>query len=155
MSEDLHRLAWPIAPVNTAALVDRYSIGQLAQTYALGVDMRDLALARSAFSADAYSEGSNTSGPIDEYLPGILKAVSAFKATQHNITNQYIRLDGDEAMLWSYAFAIHKMMPDAERPDFDLGVTYRDQCRRYSQGWLIVRRKVVIQWSQTYPRVNV
>ena len=30
-------------------------------------------------------------------------------ATQHNITNQHVSLNGDEALVWSYAIAVHKV----------------------------------------------
>lgn len=152
MSEELRRWGGAFPPPGAAELADRYAVGQLARVYALGVDMRDYELARSVFAPDAVAEGSTTGGPIDEYLPNIVNSVKAFKATQHNITNQYITLDGDEALVWSYAIAVHKVMPDAERLPFDLGVTYRDTCRRFPEGWLIVHRKVVIQWSQNYPK---
>jgi hypothetical protein len=146
--------AWggPIAPPGVAELADRYALGQLARVYALGVDLRDYALARSVFADDAMCEGSSTGGPVDEYLPFIVKSVSAFAATQHNITNQYITLDGDEALVWSYAIAVHKVTQHSDRPHFNLGVSYRDTCRRFPSGWLIVKRKVVLHWSQNYAK---
>lgn len=151
MSDDLRKWAGPIPSPSASELADRYAIGQFARVYALGIDTREYDLTRSVFAADAFVEGTGLSGPIDEYLPKIHAGVSAFKVTQHNITNQYIALDGDEALLWSYAIAVHKVMPDATRPDFTLGVQYRDTCRRFPAGWQIVRRKVVLQWSEQGP----
>lgn len=151
--ENTHQWAGPGVPPPAAELADRYAIGQLARIYCLGVDTRDLALARSIFADECVAEGSSGwGGPIDEYLPQIIKGVSAFQVTQHNITNQYITIDGDEALCWNYAIAVHKVVPDADRPHFDLGVTYRDTCRRFADGWKIVHRKVVLHWNQTYPK---
>lgn len=151
MSEDLRQWAGPIAPPGPAELADRYALGQLARVYALGVDMRDYELARSVFAADAIAEGS-FSGPIDDYLPKVHGGAAAYQATQHNITNQYVSLNGDEALVWSYAVAVHKVAPgesrDDGRKDMTLGVQYRDACRRFPEGWLIVRRQAVIQWSE-------
>lgn len=140
----------PVAAPSAQDLADRYALGQLARVYALGVDLRQYPLARSVFADEAVVEGTGTSGAIDEYLPFILKSVGAFEATQHNITNQYITLDGSEALVWSYAIAVHKVREDADRTDFDLGVIYQDTCRRFEGGWLIVKRKVAMLWSQKH-----
>lgn len=151
-SEEQLRWGGPIAPPTSDELADRYALGQLARVYALGVDMRDYGLARSVFADDAVVEGTGTSGAIDDYLPFIVESVSKFKATQHNITNQYISIEGGEAVVWSYAIAVHKVMPDADRPHFNLGVTYCDTCRRTADGWLIARRSVKFHWKQEYSK---
>ena len=149
-SEELRRWGGPIASPDPAELGDRYALGQLARVYALGVDLRDYRLARSVFADEAVVEGTGTSGAIDEYLPFIVESVSKFKSTQHNITNQYISIEGDRALVWSYAIAVHKVMPAADRPHFNLGVTYRDSCQRLPAGWLIVGRSVKFHWKQEY-----
>jgi len=148
MSDDLRRWAGPIPSPNAAELADRYAVSQLVKVYALGVDMRDYELTRSVFAPDANAEGSAASGPIDEYLPKVWGGAGAFQATQHNITNQHVSLNGDEALVWSYAIAVHKAAPGDDRSDLTLGVQYRDTCRRFPGGWLIVHRKVVVQWAE-------
>ena len=148
MNDDLHRWAGPIASPSPAELADRYAISQLVKVYALGVDMRDYELTRSVFAPDAHADGSGGIGPIDDYLPKVYHGAAAYEATQHNITNQHVSLNGDEALVWSYAIAVHKSAPGEERPNLTLGVQYRDTCRRFPKGWLIVSRKVVIQWAE-------
>lgn len=151
--ESTHQWAGPGVPPSASDLADRYAIGQLPRIYCLGVDTRDFDLARTIFADECVAEGSSGwGGPIDEYLPQIIKGVSAFRVTQHNITNQYITLDGDDALVWSYAIAVHKVLPDADRDHFDLGVMYRDTCRRFADGWKIVHRQVTMQWNQSYPK---
>lgn len=152
IDDQVMRWTGPIAPPSPEDLADRYALGQLARVYALGVDARNYPLARSVFAEGAVVEGTGTSGAIDEYLPFIIDSVSKFKATQHNITNQYVTLDGDDAEVWSYAIAIHKVRDGADRPDFDLGVIYQDSCRRSTQAWSIIRRKVVMLWSHKHER---
>jgi hypothetical protein len=151
MTDDLKRWAGPIAPPGAAELADRYAVSQLVKVYALGVDMRDFALTRSVFAADASAEGTVGAFPIDEYLPKVYEGAAAYEATQHNITNQHVVVDGDEAVCWSYAIAVHKAAAGDGRPDLTMGVQYRDTCRRFADGWLIVRRKVVRVWSETTP----
>jgi hypothetical protein len=110
--------------------------------------MRDYRITRSVFAPDAFAEGSAGAAAIDEYLPRVHNGAATFEATQHNITNQHVSLDGDEAVVWSYAIAVHKVAPGDTRENMTLGVQYRDTCRRFPDGWLIVKRKVVIQWAE-------
>jgi hypothetical protein len=148
LKDDIHRWSGPLAPPSAEELADRYALSQLVKVYALGADMRDYELMRSVFADDAFGEGSTKSAPIDEYLPFVFEGASAYAATQHNITNQYISIDGDEALVWSYAIAIHKAEVGGDRPHLNIGVQYRDQCRRSANGWLITYRKVVVQWAE-------
>lgn len=145
---ELAAWAGPIAAPTSAELADRYAVSQLCKVYALGMDMRAYALSRSAFADDAFAEGSVGLAPIDDYLPKVYAGASGFAATQHNITNQYVTLDGDTAVVWSYAVAYHWAAPGETRSDLVVGVQYRDQCRRFPEGWLITARKVVKQWAQ-------
>lgn len=154
MTDDLTRWRGPIAPPNPAELADRYALGQLCKVYALGVDMQDYELARSVFAADAFAEGSVGGFPIDEYLPKVYHGAGAYQATQHNITNQHILVDGDEAVVWNYAVAVHKARPDDPREHLTVGVQYRDTCRRFAQGWQITHRKVVWQWQERTPNAG-
>jgi len=149
MDHEMARWAGPMAPPSATELADRYAIGQLVKVYALGIDSREYALTRSVFADDAMAEGSVTAGPIDEYLPVVYEGAAAFGATQHNITNQHVLLDGDEALLWSDAIAVHKAAPgDDTRGELTMGVQYRDRCRRFADGWRIVNRHVVVRWVE-------
>ncbi|EHJ59826.1 nuclear transport factor 2 family protein [Novosphingobium pentaromativorans] len=150
MHDDINRWAGPLVPPSVEELADRYALGQLVKVYALGADMRDYDLMRSVFADDAFGQGSTKSAPIDEYLPFVFKGASAYQATQHNITNQHISIVGDEAVVWSYAIAIHKAEIGGDKPHLNIGVQYRDKCRRTSKGWLITHRQVVVQWSERF-----
>ncbi len=108
--------------------------------------MRDYDLCRSAFADDAIGIGREGAEPIDDYLSNTYKMASSFHATQHLIANQYVELKGDEAVLWSYGVAHHKVAPGEERDEIIAGVQYRDKCRRTKEGWLIVERGVNPLW---------
>ena len=146
MTTELNQWFGPVQAPSSAELGDRLAASQLVKVYALGIDMRDYDLTRSAFAADAVAEGSAGAGPIDDYLPKVFHGAAAFEATQHNITNQHVTLNGDEALVWSYAIAVHQHAQDSGRGHLIMGVQYRDQCRRFPGGWLIAARKVVVQW---------
>jgi hypothetical protein len=150
MSEELDQWRGPARTPSAEELADRYAASQLVKIYALGVDMRNYELSRSAFTDDAFADGSAGKAPIDEYLPKIFTGVAAYEATQHNITNQHVRIQGDEALVWSYAIAVHKVRAGDSRPDMTLGVQYRDTCRRTADGWRIAHRKVDRMWTELF-----
>jgi hypothetical protein len=145
-TENMMQWAGPIASPVARELADRYAVSQLVKVYALGVDMRNYELSRSVFADDAFSEGTLTTARIDEYLPTVFKGVLPYASTQHNITNQFITINGDQATMWSYAMALHFEEKGNGRQNLHLGVQYRDQCQRYPRGWLIKSRKVKLQW---------
>jgi hypothetical protein len=145
--------AGPITAPSPEELADRHAVSQLVKVYALGVDMRDLDLVRSVFDPNGFVEGTVGALPVVDYLPIIFEGASAYAATQHNITNQHVTIDGDDALVWSYAIAYHLEDPELGRDDLVVAVQYRDRCRRFPDGWLITQRTTVVQWMRgPYPR---
>jgi hypothetical protein len=138
----------PIAPESPATSADRIAVCRLAPTYAFGIDSRDEALVRSVFAPDAVLVGALGEAPVDEYVPRLLAGVASYEATMHNITNQYVVVDGDEADVWSYAVAIHLVAPGSGRDDLVMGVQYRDHARRLAGGWVIGHRETVKLWAR-------
>lgn len=152
MSEQVKQWAGPATPLSSLAeLADHHAIGQLAKIYAIGMDMRNLDLVRSAFAPDAMAQGKQGMESIETHLKFVYGVASSFHATQHVISNQYIQLKGDEALVWSYGVAHHKVAPGEQRDEIIAGVQYRDKCRRFAQGWLIVERSVANQWLDMGP----
>jgi hypothetical protein len=138
----------PIAPPTASELSDIYAIQQLCRVYALGIDTRDLDLVKSVFASDAEVAGMQGSAKADEYLPRVYGGAAVFSATQHNMTNQYVDLRGDEATCWSYAICYHIEEEGNGREDLIVAVQYRDECRRTPEGWLIASRRAVPQWTK-------
>lgn len=136
----------PIQTIEAAASGDLAAVYQLARTYALAVDLRDVDLALSVFAPDSRADGMAGSSPIGEYMPRVIDGVSGFKATTHNITNQYGVIDGDRGTVWSYCLAIHIQPDGSDKDDLHIGVTYRDQVERRAEGWLITHRHTVPSW---------
>jgi hypothetical protein len=146
MKEETKHWAGPSVPLDPSQLVVRDAICQLAKIYGLGIDVRDYELCRSAFSEDAVGVGAQGDEPLDTFLRRTYDVGASFHATQHIIANQYVQLRGDEATLWSYGIAHHKVAPGEARDEIIAGVQYRDECRNTGKGWLIVRRQVALQW---------
>jgi hypothetical protein len=146
--EMLAALGGPVAPLDPAVAADLAAACQLARVYALGIDLRDQDLVRSAFADDAVVDGMAGVSPIDDYLPRLLDGVARYAATMHNITNQYGVIDGDVGVVWSYAHCLHIEPEGSDRPDLHVGVHYRDKVRRDGGGWVISMRKTVPQWTR-------
>lgn len=149
MREDLERFAGPAVPSSPAELADREAVSRLTKIYALGLDLRDYDLARSAFADDAHCSGAISTGPVDEYLPVVYNGAASFEATQHNMLQQNIVIEGDTATVWNYAIAVHKAhADDTDRQSTTLGLHYKDKCCRTGKGWLISERKVETFWIE-------
>ena len=143
----------PIRAPSPDELADRYAVSQLVKVYALGIDMRDLDTVMSVFTADAFVDGMAGSMPASEYLPTIYAGASVYSATQHNITNQHVTIDGDDAVCWSYAVCYHLEEAGSGREDLIVATQYRDTCHRFPEGWLIRGRTSAMQWMRgPYPR---
>jgi len=146
MNEQARRWSGPAKPLSAAELADHHAVSQLCKIYAIGMDMRDYDLARSAFADDARIEGREGFEPVDDSLPKTYAIASSFQATQHVIANQYVDLTGDTAVVWSYGIAHHKVGRGEDRDEIIAGVQYRDTCRRTENGWLIAERSIANQW---------
>src|ERR1700740_2086618 len=112
MTEDARRWAGPAVPCRDfAEFADREAIKELAKIYALGLDLRDYDLARSAFAPDAVTVSERGREPIDESLPKTLGVASTSPPPQPLTATQYVALDGDEAWAWSSGVPHHKVAP--------------------------------------------
>ena len=149
MLDDYKHWAGPIAAPSAAELADRHAIGQLPKVYALGLDMRDLDLLLSCFDEAGIGDGTAGKGPLHHYLRKTYASAIYYRATQHTMLNQYIRLDGgNAAWMWTYAVAYHVQPEGVDLPNLTVGVQYRDHCRRTGAGWLIDQRRAVLQWAE-------
>ena len=129
-------------------LHDRELIRELPQTYAHGIDTGDWPKVASVFSDDCHVKGTLMDLPIAPYLEQLEPGVRAYDATLHFMGNQYVRVDGDEGHVETYAVAYHIEAEGSERADLIMGVRYQDDVRREGDGWTIFRRNVVKQWHR-------
>jgi hypothetical protein len=151
MSEQAKKWAGPVRALSPAVLAEHHAVNQLCKIYAIGLDMRDYDLARSAFADDAMIAGRDGLEPVDTSLARIYAIAASFHATQHVIGNQYVDLNGDDAIVWSYGIAHHKVAKGEDKDEIIAGVQYRDTCRRFAEGWLIVERSVANLWIDMRP----
>lgn len=154
MTEYAQSWAGPAKALTPAVLAEHHALCSLCKTYALGMDLRDFELVASAFAADAKVEGQNGLEPFRESMSATFAFASSFKSTQHLIGQQYVEVDRDDATVWSYGVAHHKVATGEDRDEIIAGVQYRDKCKRFEQGWLIVERVVHNLWVDIQPRAS-
>lgn len=151
MDDFIKSVGGPAVPVRQEDVPDYLAVCQLAKIYGLGIDLKDRDLCASAFADHARGETQGQLVPLEDYLNATYGIGSSFHSTQHIIANQYVKLDGDEATVWSYGIAIHKPEPGSEGTEIIAGVQYRDKCRRFGNGWLIIERHAPTGWLDIGP----
>jgi hypothetical protein len=135
--------------------LDRLEIIELQSIYAWGIDGRDGASFALAFSDDVeaqYTKLGTMRGL--EFFTNWMNAFHApFDATQHLISNHWLRVDGDEVVMRSYVIA-HILKRGCPGGDiFNGGGYYTDRVVRTDAGWRIRARAVVNFWRGGNPDV--
>ena len=97
----------PVAIPGATMLADEVAACRVCPRYAWAIDSRDLPLLLSLFDPEALVSGSMGESRAAEYLPAVLAGAAVYEATQHNVTNQYVEVDGDRARTVIYAVALH------------------------------------------------
>ena len=139
----------PSLPTSLADLIDRAVIGDALLNYATGIDRRDWDLYRSIFADEVEIDFSTWSGTrsvmqADEWVASVRNTLACFDATQHNLTNHVITLDGDSATAVAHMVALHQFEGELQQ----LGGFYTDRLVRVGNGWKIVACCLVITWEQ-------
>ncbi len=134
---------------------DRAAITETVHRYATGVDTRDWDLYRSIFDERVTIDFSSYSGrPAaemggDEWVASVRPLFTGLAATQHQMSNAIVELDGDEAVCWMYMVAVHVGDHDEPSRRFTIGGRYRDALRRSEDGpagWVITAVTLEVWW---------
>ncbi len=131
-------------------LLDRMEITDISTRYAAGVDLRDRELYRSCFTdeinADFSSVGLGEAMTVaaDAFAEQVMTVISAYKSTQHIITNHSITIKGDEATSIAYLQAMHFN----DDNDWVVGGYYSNKLVRTPDGWRISDLKLNSMWSK-------
>ncbi|MGH7894780.1 MAG: nuclear transport factor 2 family protein [Candidatus Binatia bacterium] len=126
-------------------LLDALAVRDVVQTYALGVDRRDLGLVARCFTPDCEYRGSLGHGTIATALASLRAALPRYERTMHFMGTQRVAVDGDGAHAETCCVAYH-VRPDGRH--FTVGVRYLDDLARTPDGWRIRRRVVQTDWTR-------
>lgn len=123
---------------------DRQDISDVLVRYATGIDRRDWALFRTAFTDDCELDYGNigTWHGIDAVTEFMTQSHAAAGHTLHRLSNQAIAVDADTAEARTYVDGL------IMAPDNDSGVNavgyYDDHLVRTPDGWRIARRRFTV-----------
>lgn len=138
----------PSPAKSLADLIDRAAITDTILTYATGVDRRDWALYRSIFTDSVAFDFSTWRGiretmRADDWVAAVRATLAPFDATQHNLTNIAVTLDGDRATALVHMVAMHVFEGEMQQ----LGGYYAHGLVRADTGWKIAACTLVITWE--------
>ena len=124
---------------------DRQDIAEVLVRYATGIDRRDWALFRTAFTDDCmldYGEIGSWAG-VDAVTQFMEQSHAQAGHTMHRMTNHVITVDGDTAAARTYVDAL--ILGPESGPANNSGVNavgiYDDELVRTTDGWRIARRQ--------------
>lgn len=137
--------------VNTLReLADRQEIQQRVLEYCRAVDRGDFAGVRAVYSHDGVDHHTGFDGSADEYVAWVEGKLATFAGTMHLVGNHLVELHGDHALAETYGTAVHwGADPGDARTNFTSGFRYVDHFRREADGWRIVERHAVREWTRS------
>lgn len=133
---------------------DYIDIVSTVYKYAYGIDTRDWALYRSIFTdritTDFSSYNGNPAGEMaaDDWVKGLTILFTGLDASQHQMSNPLVDIDGDNARCRMYVQAEHFFQNSLGNPDFALGGYYDDQLERTADGWKINSVTLNVLWNR-------
>ncbi len=120
---------------------DRQDISEVLLRYATGIDRRDWALFRTAFTEDCeldYGEIGDWHG-IDSVAEFMETSHATAGHTMHRLTNQVITVDGDTAEARTYVDGL--ILFGESTSGVNAVGFYDDDLVRTDAGWRIARRR--------------
>jgi SnoaL-like domain len=141
---------------------ERAALRELAERYAAGIDRRDTELFLSAFHPEQGQlfvfdpseapEPRGTRRGRDE-LADVITLIARYDTTFHMLGNSRYDVAGDTASGEVYCIAHHlDANPSNEgdaRTDRVMFIRYRDEYGLGEQGWRIIERRVLVDWTET------
>lgn len=132
------------------ALADRQEIQQRVLEYCRAIDRGDLAGVRAVYTHDGVDHHTGFTGDADDYVAWVSEKLQSFAGTMHIVGNHLVELYGDHALAETYGTAVHwGVDPEDARTNFTSGFRYVDHFRREADGWRILERHAVREWTRS------
>ncbi len=136
-----------------ARLLDKQDITECLARFSRGMDRFDRACFLSAFHADAcIAAGPFVGDPAACYDWAVSIHEAGQVATQHNLLNTTVDLDGDSAHTETYYLFVAR---NRDETNWMAGGRYLDRFERRDGEWRIATRCNVIEWSGTLPAMEI
>ena len=133
-------------------LVDRQEIHDLILRYCSGVDRADWSAVREVYAHDGIDHHTGFSGAADDYVFWLRERTAGFDGTMHLVGNHRVEFfgGGSHAFAETYGTAVHWGEPfEDEALNFTSGFRYLDHLRHDPEGWRIVQRLAVREWTRS------
>ncbi|MEU4014710.1 nuclear transport factor 2 family protein [Microbacterium sp. NPDC028030] len=131
-------------------LSDRQEIHDLVLRYCSAVDRADYLIVRGVYARDGVDHHTGFSGTADDYVAWLRERTAVFDGTMHIVGNHRVELFGDHAFAETYGTAVHWGRPSTDESlNFTSGFRYLDHMRREPDGWRIVERTAVREWTRS------
>lgn len=130
-------------------LFDERDIRRLLAEYAHGCDRCDGALMASVYAADSWDDHGHLKASGAEFSRAMTQEIipAATETLSHLLGQSLIELDGDSARAETYFIAVTRSTVDGKPMCNQLGGRYADRLRREAEGWKIVERVCIRDWS--------
>lgn len=139
-----------VTPDAMQLLLDEAALRRTAELYAQGADRRASDLWRAVLADDCVIEGPGfRQEGMAQNLAALELLDTMFKATQHRVHQQCVRVDGNAASGETYCTADH-LLKDGDAI-LSWAIRYQDSWRRESDGWRFTQRKLLVDWQETRP----
>jgi hypothetical protein len=133
-------------------LLTGLALRQVAERYAAAVDRND----GDAFAAQFVEDGV-LEAPRGRFvgraelstIPALVRR--HYRKTFHAVLNQLADVSGDRARAETYGIARHFFSDEAGQPlCYEMTIRYQDEFAREALGWLLARRALVLDATQTF-----
>lgn len=156
------------------ALLDKQAIHEVLCRYCRALDRCDIEMMRGVYWEDAHDAHGVFEGNAQAFATFIIQGIQDwFEQATHAISNVLIELDGNLAWSESFLFSYCRVGNTREKVeavfgpeyaarqvygagapaahDFVMGGRYVDKMEKRGEEWRILRRTVVLDWSQNFP----
>jgi|TARA_R110002072_G_scaffold87459_9_gene197388 ketosteroid isomerase-like protein len=128
---------------------DHIAIQRLMYRYARCADHKDYEGFAAVFCEDAVFDFLGERVTPCTAIQEMMRTLEKYTSTMHQVHNTLYEVEEDFASGETYCLATHLLSADSTVTKIDMGIVYRDQLRRTSNGWLIAYREFNLLWSHT------
>lgn len=139
--------------MTTTDVDDVNAIIDLTIAYCWAIDSKDWEALRTIFLPDATAHLGDERVGIESIIDRIRTALSNLDISQHMISNHQVVITGNEATSRCYLQAQHVRRGADGGPNYMVAGRYIDRFTRTNEGWRIVRRDLLVDWTDGNVRV--
>lgn len=132
---------------------DVRAIIDLTIAYCWAIDSKDWEALRLIFVPEATALLGDERDGIESIIDRIRAALTPLDTSQHMISNHQVTVNGDEATSRCYLQAQHVRRSADGGHNYIVAGRYLDRFERTSEGWRIVRRDLLVDWTDGNVRV--